>query len=384
MSSFCCSLNLCFMSENAKRRNLLTEKSPAGYIFGERMQETCKTKKTKLESITSWHRSFFPRWLQILLGLKPLEDFSSNLRPCWHQKCNGIASSATTRSSRSDDVIGTSGRFPVFHGHSQFTGSNSTTQSLASSLSGFLSGCQSRSLGCRLNWMSIPPFHWKVMLEISWWRTLRRSSQVSSWIGIDRVWQRLRSLRHYSTTSRRFGWDTFGPGMSRGPAEAQPTKPQLAPLGPRTNTGTQEAGHAPAGPVQVFHQMGFSQNLEPQNPFKIPCSRKKSPRIAFLISFLNQNVHYKSTTTPWSLAAFVGTAILPGSDSSAFKTGNEFGNTSSPQYTFGWWVTFSVPMVHAVNVHTNDWRSCCFDVFKTAKRKNAQEHLHRNRVPHAG
>jgi hypothetical protein len=33
------------MSENAKRRNLLTEKSPAGYIFGERMQETCKTKK---------------------------------------------------------------------------------------------------------------------------------------------------------------------------------------------------------------------------------------------------------------------------------------------------------------------------------------------------
>ena len=45
MSSFCCSLNLCFMSENAKRRNLLTEKSPAGYIFGERMQETCKTKK---------------------------------------------------------------------------------------------------------------------------------------------------------------------------------------------------------------------------------------------------------------------------------------------------------------------------------------------------
>ena len=267
MSSFCCSLNLRVMSENAKRRNLLTKKSPAGYIFGERMQETCKTKKTKLESITSWHRSFFPSWLQILLGLKPLEDFSSNLRPCWHQKCNGIASSATTRSSRSDDVIGTGGRFPVFHGHSQFTGSNSTTQSLASCLSGFLSGCQSRSLGCRLNWMSISPFQWKVVLEISWWRTLRRSSQVSSWIGIDRVWQRLRSLQHYSTTSRRFGWDTFGPGMSRGPAEAQPTKPQLAPLGPRTNTGTQETTQAPAGPVQVFHQqMGFSQNLDPQNP----------------------------------------------------------------------------------------------------------------------
>ena len=149
-----------------KRRNLLTRKISGRVDFWGTYARNMQNKKTKWESITSWHRSFFPRcWLQILLVLKPLEDFSSNLRPCWHQKCNGIAGSAATRNSRSDDVIGTSGRFPAFHGHSQFTGSNSTTQSLASSLSGFLSACQSRSLGCRLNWMSIrlsPPFNGKL------------------------------------------------------------------------------------------------------------------------------------------------------------------------------------------------------------------------------
>lgn len=65
------------------------------------------------------------------------------------------------------------------------------------------------------------------------------------------------------------------------------------------------------------------------------------------------------------------------------KLAMNFGNTCSPQYTFGdgshclypWSMLWMYIPVTGVNV---------LDVFKTAKRKNAQEHLHRNRVPHAG
>ena len=196
----------------------------------------------------------------------------------WH--CN---LSNNQKFYRSDDVIG----------HFLLTMDIHRFKSLASTFSGFLSGCQSRILG----FVDCPSLSMEsdaggqLMAD-----TKTQCAGVSPWLGL---------------TQR-------GSGM----------------LGARTYIGMQESGEASAGPVQVFHQpVGFDQNLELQNPIlqKNPPSDYQNCR-KFGVFLRSSSVNYRSLQAHLDLlepSLALHFCLSGRTTLGAFKTGQELGSTCS-------------------------------------------------------